>query len=266
VRPGRHAPGHAQARDLPAKLDAAQTPGSRHPCRSHPSAGRGNQVNATADRVLGQQQRPRSAPKTGLVRHTAGPQGAPAAPEWDDRLPKTRGLRSKFNRQKQRQKVHIIGETMMPSPLKPAVSPGEPGRPLISSGAGWPVRPAPPPCGTPGCQASRGNPQNAEETTRQAPAAACMELRARYRHARRPRAPAEDADPCPEGNHHVQELATLGVGEFRASSSHCFQRDHSPRVTQTPLISPRSKPVPMSSECRSVTKDDVQEAARRRSR
>ncbi|MCP9800653.1 translation initiation factor IF-2 [Synechococcus sp. RedBA-s] len=249
VRPGM--PQGMRKPVAPGELMQLQKPGSRPiaapPRRPERSEGGTDPSRPTAT--------PPSAPRKPAFRtpQAAGP-GRARRPEWDDSA-KLEALRSK-SPQKQRQKVHIIGDNDDALTAETGGFAGEHEAMVLQASLARPSRPRTRPT-TPGAKPVVAMRKRKKETTRQRQRRRAMELRA----AREAKATRPEMLIVPEGNLTVQELADrLGVESSEIIKS-LFFKGIIATVTQTLDLSTIET---VSDEFGvPVLQDDVEEAAKK---
>jgi len=232
---GRPGPNGPQRHGSNTKQDSKGAPGG-----SKPTESRLNQAPAP--------KRPSHRPGTG-----AGAPRRTGRPDWDDSA-KLEALRSK-SPQKQRQKVHIIGENDEQLTTETSGFAGEQQAVLLSASLARPSKPK-------SSKKSSGKPMAAirkrkKETTRQRQRRRAMELRA----AREAKQVRPEMIIVPEANLTVQELADKLSVESSEIIKSLFFKGITATVTQTLDISTietvaEEFGVP-------VLQDDVEEAARK---
>jgi len=249
VRPGM--PQGMRKPVAPGELMQLQKPGTRPiaapPRRPERSEGSTDPTRPTAT--------PPSAPRKPAFRtpQAAGP-GRARRPEWDDSA-KLEALRSK-SPQKQRQKVHIIGDNDDALTAETGGFAGEHEAMVLQASLARPSRPRTRPT-TPGVKPVVAMRKRKKETTRQRQRRRAMELRA----AREAKATRPEMLIVPEGNLTVQELADrLGVESSEIIKS-LFFKGIIATVTQTLDLSTIET---VSDEFGvPVLQDDVEEAAKK---
>ena len=238
----------------PGELMQLQKPGARPPVAPprRPNAPDGATAAAGEDGVVRPTATPPNAPRRPNFRAPQPPAGGrPRRPDWDDSA-KLEALRSR-SPQKQRTKVHIIGENDDTLTDATGGYAGEQEAVVLQASLARPAKPR----GAGGAQpkptvVSR---KRKKETTRQRQRRRAMELRA----AREAKAQRPDMLVVPEGNLTVQELADrLGVESSEIIKS-LFFKGIIATVTQTldlPAIETVSEEFGVP-----VLEDDKEEAA-----
>ncbi|APD48460.1 MULTISPECIES: translation initiation factor IF-2 [Synechococcaceae] len=235
----------------PGELMQLQTPGSRTPA-APPRRPEGGIGNATADGPRPTATAPAAPRRPGF--RTPQPASRARRPEWDDSA-KLEALRSK-SPQKQRQKVHIIGENDDALTTETSGFAGEQEALILQASLARPARPRTR-AATPGVKPVAAIRKRKKETTRQRQRRRAMELRA----AREAKGARPEMLIVPEGNLTVQELADrLGVESSEIIKS-LFFKGIIATVTQTLDLSTIET---VSDEFGvPVLEDDVQEAAKK---
>jgi translation initiation factor IF-2 len=235
----------------PGELMQLQKPGSR-PVAAPPRRPERSETSPEAARPTAT---PPAAPRKPAFRtpQAAGP-GRARRPEWDDSA-KLEALRSK-SPQKQRQKVHIIGENDDALTAETGGFAGEHEAMVLQASLARPAKPRTRPT-TPGAKPVVAMRKRKKETTRQRQRRRAMELRA----AREAKATRPEMLIVPEGNLTVQELADrLGVESSEIIKS-LFFKGIIATVTQTLDLSTIET---VSDEFGvPVLQDDVEEAAKK---
>ncbi len=249
IRPGM--PQGMRKPVAPGELMQLQKPGNR-PTAAPPRRPERGEGTADANRPTAT---PPSAPRRPAFRtpQAAGP-GRARRPEWDDSA-KLEALRSK-SPQKQRQKVHIIGDNDDALTAETGGYAGEHEAMVLQASLARPARPRTRPT-TPGAKPVVAMRKRKKETTRQRQRRRAMELRA----AREAKATRPEMLIVPEGNLTVQELADrLGVESSEIIKS-LFFKGIIATVTQTLDLSTIET---VSDEFGvPVLQDDVEEAAKK---
>jgi translation initiation factor IF-2 len=240
----------------PGELMQLQKPGARPvaPPPRRPERGEaGSGAPGEAPRLTAT---PPAPPKRPAFRtpQPAGP-GRARRPEWDDSA-KLEALRSK-SPQKQRQKVHIIGENDDALTAETSGYAGEQEALVLQASLARPSKPRHMQAATAGAKPVVAMRKRRKETTRQRQRRRAMELRA----AREAKATRPEMLIVPEGNLTVQELADrLGVESSEIIKS-LFFKGIIATVTQTLDLSTIET---VSDEFGvPVLEDDVQEAAKK---
>ncbi|MCP9819048.1 translation initiation factor IF-2 [Synechococcus sp. Cruz-9H2] len=249
VRPGM--PQGMRKPVAPGELMQLQKPGSR-PVAAPPRRPERSESSPEAPRPTAT---PPAAPRRPAFRtpQAAGP-GRARRPEWDDSA-KLEALRSK-SPQKQRQKVHIIGDNDDALTAETGGFAGEHEAMVLQASLARPAKPRTRPT-TPGAKPVVAMRKRKKETTRQRQRRRAMELRA----AREAKATRPEMLIVPEGNLTVQELADrLGVESSEIIKS-LFFKGIIATVTQTLDLSTIET---VSDEFGvPVLQDDVEEAAKK---
>lgn len=249
VRPGM--PQGMRKPVAPGELMQLQKPGSR-PIAAPPRRPERSEGSPDAPRPTAT---PPAAPRRPAFRtpQAAGP-GRARRPEWDDSA-KLEALRSK-SPQKQRQKVHIIGDNDDALTAETGGFAGEHEAMVLQASLARPAKPRTRPT-TPGAKPVVAMRKRKKETTRQRQRRRAMELRA----AREAKATRPEMLIVPEGNLTVQELADrLGVESSEIIKS-LFFKGIIATVTQTLDLSTIET---VSDEFGvPVLQDDVEEAAKK---
>ncbi|MCP9823825.1 translation initiation factor IF-2 [Synechococcus sp. EJ6-Ellesmere] len=249
VRPGM--PQGMRKPVAPGELMQLQKPGSR-PIAAPPRRPERSEGSPDAPRPTAT---PPAAPRRPAFRtpQAAGP-GRARRPEWDDSA-KLEALRSK-SPQKQRQKVHIIGDNDDALTAETGGFAGEHEAMVLQASLARPAKPRTRPT-TPGAKPVVAMRKRKKETTRQRQRRRAMELRA----AREAKATRPEMLIVPEGNLTVQELADrLGVESSEIIKS-LFFKGIIATVTQTLDLSTIET---VSEEFGvPVLQDDVEEAAKK---
>ncbi|MCP9771142.1 translation initiation factor IF-2 [Synechococcus sp. Tobar12-5m-g] len=234
----------------PGELMQLQNPSSRSPAAPprRPDAGIGTAPDGPRPAAT-----PPSAPKRPGFR-TPQPATRARRPEWDDTA-KLEALRSK-SPQKQRQKVHIIGDNDDALTAETSGYAGEQEALILQASLARPVKPRTRQA-APGAKPVVAMRKRKKETTRQRQRRRAMELRA----ARDAKATRPEMLIVPEGNLTVQELADLLAVESSEIIKSLFFKGIIATVTQTLDLSTIET---VSDEFGvPVLEDDVQEAAKK---
>ena len=238
----------------PGELMQLQKPGARPMAAPPRRPGGPTEAGGTADAPVRPTATPPSAPRRPGFR-TPQPPGSTKArrPDWDDSA-KLEALRSR-SPQKQRQKVHIIGENDDALTAETGGFAGEQEALVLQASLARPMKPKRGP--VPAAKPTAAMRKRKKETTRQRQRRRAMELRA-SREAKQVR---PDMLIVPEGNLTVQELADrLGVESSEIIKS-LFFKGIIATVTQTLDLSTIET---VSDEFGvPVLEDDVQEAAKK---
>ena len=234
----------------PGELMQLQNPSSRSPAAPprRSEAGVGTAPDGPRPAAT-----PPSAPKRPGFR-TPQPATRARRPEWDDTA-KLEALRSK-SPQKQRQKVHIIGENDDALTAETSGYAGEQEALILQASLARPVKPRTRQA-APGAKPVVAMRKRKKETTRQRQRRRAMELRA----AREAKATRPEMLIVPEGNLTVQELADLLAVESSEIIKSLFFKGIIATVTQTLDLSTIET---VSDEFGvPVLEDDIQEAAKK---
>ena len=234
----------------PGELMQLQNPSSRSPAAPprRPEAGIGTSPDGPRPTAT-----PPSAPKRPGFR-TPQPATRARRPEWDDTA-KLEALRSK-SPQKQRQKVHIIGDNDDALTAETGGYAGEQEALILQASLARPAKPRARQA-TPGAKPVVAMRKRKKETTRQRQRRRAMELRA----AREAKATRPEMLIVPEGNLTVQELADRLAVESSEIIKSLFFKGIIATVTQTLDLSAIET---VSEEFGvPVLEDDVQEAAKK---
>ncbi|MFN9693260.1 MAG: translation initiation factor IF-2, partial [Synechococcaceae cyanobacterium] len=239
----------------PGELMQLQKPGARPVAAPPRRPERGTEEGATTTPVeLNRPAAAPTAPRRPGFRGPAAPgtAGRPRRPDWDDSA-KLEALRARAP-QKQRQKVHIIGENDDVLTAETSGYAGEQEAVVLQASLARPSKPKPSAGGAKPSVAVR---KRKKETTRQRQRRRAMELRA----AREAKAQRPEMLIVPEGNLTVQELADrLGVESSEIIKS-LFFKGIIATVTQTLDLSTIET---VSDEFGvPVLEDDVEAAARK---
>ena len=252
IRPGM--PQGMRKPVAPGELMQLQKPGARPMAAPPRRPGGPTEAGGTADAPVRPTATPPSAPRRPGFR-TPQPPGSTKArrPDWDDSA-KLEALRSR-SPQKQRQKVHIIGENDDALTAETGGFAGEQEALVLQASLARPMKPKRAPA--PAAKPTAAMRKRKKETTRQRQRRRAMELRA-SREAKQVR---PDMLIVPEGNLTVQELADrLGVESSEIIKS-LFFKGIIATVTQTLDLSTIET---VSDEFGvPVLEDDVQEAAKK---
>ena len=252
IRPGM--PQGMRKPVAPGELMQLQKPGSRPIAAPPRRPGGPTEAGGTADAPVRPTATPPSAPRRPGFR-TPQPPGSTKArrPDWDDSA-KLEALRSR-SPQKQRQKVHIIGENDDALTAETGGFAGEQEALVLQASLARPMKPKRGPVAA--VKPTAAMRKRKKETTRQRQRRRAMELRA-SREAKQVR---PDMLIVPEGNLTVQELADrLGVESSEIIKS-LFFKGIIATVTQTLDLSTIET---VSDEFGvPVLEDDVQEAAKK---
>ena len=264
TRPGQAgrpaAPGAMRKPVAPGELMQLQKPGARGPAPEGPRRPP-TRPGADAPRKPGDPVRPAAptapnAPKRPGFRPAAAPgsaAGRPRRPDWDDSA-KLEALRSK-SPQKQRQKVHIIGENDDSLTAETSGYAGEQEAFILQASLARPSKPRAVP-GSAGAKPVAMR-RRKKETTRQRQRRRAMELRA----ARDAKQVRPEMLVIPEGNLTVQELADMLSVESSEIIKSLFFKGIIATVTQTLDLSTIET---VSQEFGvPVLQDDVEEAAKK---
>ncbi len=238
----------------PGELMQLQKPGARPMAAPPRRPGGPTEAGATAEPPVRPTATPPTAPRRPGFR-TPQPPGSTKArrPDWDDSA-KLEALRSR-SPQKQRQKVHIIGENDDALTAETSGYAGEQEALVLQASLARPMKPKRAPAAA--AKPTAAMRKRKKETTRQRQRRRAMELRA-SREAKQVR---PDMLIVPEGNLTVQELADrLGVESSEIIKS-LFFKGIIATVTQTLDLSTIET---VSDEFGvPVLEDDVQEAAKK---
>ena len=252
IRPGM--PQGMRKPVAPGELMQLQKPGARPIAAPPRRPGGPTEAGGTADAPVRPTATPPSAPRRPGFR-TPQPPGSTKArrPDWDDSA-KLEALRSR-SPQKQRQKVHIIGENDDALTAETGGFAGEQEALVLQASLARPMKPKRGPVAA--VKPTAAMRKRKKETTRQRQRRRAMELRA-SREAKQVR---PDMLIVPEGNLTVQELADrLGVESSEIIKS-LFFKGIIATVTQTLDLSTIET---VSEEFGvPVLEDDVQEAAKK---
>ncbi len=252
IRPGM--PQGMRKPVAPGELMQLQKPGARPMAAPPRRPGGTAEAGGTADAPVRPTATPPSAPRRPGFR-TPQPPGSTKArrPDWDDSA-KLEALRSR-SPQKQRQKVHIIGENDDALTAETGGFAGEQEALVLQASLARPMKPKRGPVAA--AKPTAAMRKRKKETTRQRQRRRAMELRA-SREAKQVR---PDMLIVPEGNLTVQELADrLGVESSEIIKS-LFFKGIIATVTQTLDLSTIET---VSDEFGvPVLEDDVQEAAKK---
>ncbi|MEI6359514.1 MAG: translation initiation factor IF-2, partial [Synechococcus sp. ELA619] len=252
IRPGM--PQGMRKPVAPGELMQLQKPGARPMAAPPRRAGGPTEAGSSAEAPVRPSATPPTAPRRPGFR-TPQPPGSTKArrPDWDDSA-KLEALRSR-SPQKQRQKVHIIGENDDALTAETGGFAGEQEALVLQASLARPMKPKRAPAAA--AKPTAAMRKRKKETTRQRQRRRAMELRA-SREAKQVR---PDMLIVPEGNLTVQELADrLGVESSEIIKS-LFFKGIIATVTQTLDLSTIET---VSDEFGvPVLEDDVQEAAKK---